>query len=288
MPADKELIEAAELVASEFASAHPLIIRLRAAVDVARLEALTRPGHHEAEARADRVRDSEYAAGLRAGWNYAQRDDSDGLNADIERRVVGHKAAIQEAAEKDRLTRPLEGVEALARLRQAAAPFAAHYAKWMDAHPDDTRSYAYPVHTIGQIRALIAALSPSPEASGQLSRNPGELNATPNHVGDANGMVSTSPEAQPEPVAWRYRVMGVDKHWTYGTKAEAHGWTHPERWEIQPLYLAPSCDTGKIGREEVARIIYERRFDPWTVDSANEMADAILSLLSGRVGTDHG
>lgn len=38
------------------------------------------------------------------------------------------------------------------------------------------------------------------------------------------------------------------------------------------------------GREEVAKIIHDRRFDPWTVDSANEMADAILSIFSASLG----
>jgi hypothetical protein len=57
----------------------------------------------EAEVAAvkhDWLCDSNYAAGLKAGWNYCVADDDAGLNRAIEGRVVGHRAGVRAAEAK--------------------------------------------------------------------------------------------------------------------------------------------------------------------------------------------
>lgn len=75
-----------------------------------RLEALS-GGGNERQARADRLQDSAYAAGLTAGWNFAQDNDNDGLIRAKEQRLVGHRDAIEQAKIMDGA---LSGGEAVA------------------------------------------------------------------------------------------------------------------------------------------------------------------------------
>ena len=51
-----------------------------------------------------------------------------------------------------------------------------------------------------------------------------------------------------EPVAWRWRLAGYADGWTYGPRPL--DWTHPEKWEVQPLYLRPTpADASSQARE---------------------------------------
>lgn len=68
-------------------------------------------GPNEREARQDRLYDSAYAAGLKAGWNLAQEDDEDGLNRAIEQRVIGHSASIEAARAEDKAREDAQPVE---------------------------------------------------------------------------------------------------------------------------------------------------------------------------------
>lgn len=57
----------------------------------------------------------------------------------------------QAKAEPDRVT-------ILEELFLAASPFAKHFDPWMERLSDDDRSSVYPVHTMGELRKLMAAL----------------------------------------------------------------------------------------------------------------------------------
>ena len=54
--------------------------------------------------------------------------------------------------------RPLTKLTVLARLARAAKPFVRHNSAWMDKQPAEDRSSTYPVHTFGELRALIGAI----------------------------------------------------------------------------------------------------------------------------------
>ena len=58
---------------------------------------------HEQIARAERLMDSNYAAGLKAGWNLANSDDLAGYQARSKQGISGWDAVIAEAREHDAL-----------------------------------------------------------------------------------------------------------------------------------------------------------------------------------------
>lgn len=62
-------------------------------------------------------------------------------------------------------------VTALKELFEGAAPFAKHNDTWMDRLADEDRSTVYPVHTVGDIRKLVAALA----KASYLLKHAGEM-----------------------------------------------------------------------------------------------------------------
>jgi hypothetical protein len=90
-----------------------------------------------------------------------------------------------------------------------------------------------------------------------------------------------------EAVAWRYNVLntivGTDEWRLSNEPPKAK--TGERIREVQPLGpIKPSADTGEL-RERVAGIIDANKYEAWTVDRANQMADAILDLIqSERAG----
>ena len=90
-------------------SGYRVIIGYETLVDAQEAQAaLSKPqaredaGSNEREARQDWLYDSAYAAGLKAGWNFAQEDNEDGLNRAIEQRVIGHRAVIEATRAEDK------------------------------------------------------------------------------------------------------------------------------------------------------------------------------------------
>ena len=90
-------------------SGYRVIIGYETLVDAQEAQAaLSKPqaredaGSNEREARQDWLYDSAYAAGLKAGWNFAQEDNEDGLNGAIEQRVIGHRAVIEATRAEDK------------------------------------------------------------------------------------------------------------------------------------------------------------------------------------------
>lgn len=172
---------------------------------------------------------------------------------------------LLDAARLEALTRPLEGVEDAWQRRSEQVELALSQVTRAVRRVMDARD-AFRVPDRGshpnlvleeaeawvELKALFdpAALSPSPEASDLFAEN--AKKSRQEQI--AENAKCSSPEAQPEPVAWRYRWRDL----MYGEMAEWSAETDHDRavqlagkgGEVEPLYLAPSCDTGKIVREE--------------------------------------
>lgn len=93
------------------------------------------------------------------------------VDADLLQRPAAELVALLRASERLRVQEATPapdlrgGGAAYEELRKAAAPFAAHYREWMDEFPDSDQSTSFPVHTLGQVKALHKALKAAPSPS---------------------------------------------------------------------------------------------------------------------------
>jgi hypothetical protein len=86
-----------------------------------------------------------------------------------------------------------------------------------------------------------------------------------------------------EPVAWRFLYGNAPEGcWSYSNTAPDEADKNHKR--VQPLYAAAPAPDGM--REAIAAIIDANKYEAWTVDRANQMADAILAIIAKGEGRE--
>ena len=83
---------------------------------------------------------------------------------------------------------------------------------------------------------------------------------------------------KPEPVAWRYKLVGTDE-WCDATTLEDYIKNHSHVSEVQPLYLGAPAATPEVTEDMVKRAVEAwkgERYYLGTDDSMKRLARAVL------------